>query len=76
LDYLDQDLIDYLKMNNLPILYVLTKIDKIPKTKVSGIKSYFVERLNCDKNLIIPFSSLSKEGKEFVINYIEKVVKF
>lgn len=74
LDNLDIDLLDYLRMNNLPILYILTKIDKIPKSKISGIKSYFLQQFACEKSLVLPFSSLTKEGKEEVFDYIEKII--
>ena len=73
-DNIDYEFIDYLREKKLPIVYILTKIDKIPKSKVSGIKSIFVESFNCDKNLVIPYSSLTKEGKEKVLNYIERIV--
>jgi len=73
-DSLDEDLIEYLKSNDLPILYILTKIDKIAKNKISGIKSYFVEKFSCDRELVIPFSSLTKVGKDLILNYIENIV--
>lgn len=74
IDLLDERLIEYLRANSLPILYILTKIDKIPKGKVSGLKSYFIEQFSVDKSLVVPFSSLTKEGKDKVLTYIENVV--
>lgn len=74
LDEIDLEFIEYLRFNKLPILFILTKIDKIAKAKISGIKSYFIERLNCDKSLVIPYSSLTKDGKDLVLNYIESVI--
>jgi small GTP-binding protein domain/GTP-binding conserved hypothetical protein len=73
-DNIDYELIDYLRENKLPILFILTKIDKITKSKISGIKSFFIERFKCDKNLVIPYSSLTKDGKDKIFNYIENIV--
>jgi GTP-binding protein len=73
-DQLDLQLLDFLKLQMVPILYILTKIDKVPKTKISGVKSQFVETFSCDKSCVIPYSSLTKQGKEDVISYLKKII--
>ena len=71
----DKKMIHYLIENELPFLIVATKSDKLSKTaalnQIEKIKNEFNDLENL---MILPFSSLSKNGRQELIDIIEEVV--
>ena len=58
----------YLKYYNIPVTVVCTKIDKISKNKSEQQFNLITKTLEVDKENIILFSSVTKQGKQEVYN--------
>lgn len=58
----------YLKYYNIPVTVVCTKIDKISKNKSEQQFNLITKTLEIDKENIILFSSVTKQGKQEVYN--------
>jgi len=70
----DIDMKDYLVSNNIPFICLLSKIDKL---KRNDIKKRVVETskvLNIDDKLIVPYSSYTHEGEEYLLYKIEELL--
>lgn len=74
-DELDLQIIDHMHQNMIPVYYVLTKIDKIGKSKLNSIINKFMFHLNIEKDYIIPFSSLKKIGIEKIYSIFKIIVE-
>ncbi|HHZ05759.1 MAG TPA: YihA family ribosome biogenesis GTP-binding protein [Clostridiales bacterium] len=73
----DLDMIDFLYHSNLPFAIVLTKKDKLNKTKQQESLQQIQELLKDYENEIplFPFSALNGEGTEEIRQYIDKCVE-
>jgi len=60
----DLQMVEYLAGSGLPTLFVLTKVDKLTKTKRAGCVTSAVEQLGVNPDQVLPFSALSGEGTE------------
>ena len=70
----EDDLLMYkfLKYYNLPVTVVATKTDKVPASKKDKCRKAILQHLNLDENdTFIPFSNLTREGREIVMKEIE-----
>lgn len=70
----EQDLIHWLQTQELPHLVVLTKSDKLSKTKQKKRLSAIASQLGRDKNGVILFSSKNSMGRDTVLNEIENLM--
>jgi len=68
----DQQMSDWLNYNNIPYIVVLTKADKLPKTKLSQQRKVF-ERLYPDHH-VQPFSVNSNPFKEELTTLILELI--
>lgn len=72
----DVAMYEFLKHNDLPVMIVATKADKIPKGKWQKHLKIVKETLGANPNdPILLFSSETAEGKEKVWSQIESVIK-
>lgn len=69
----DKLMYDYLKYYNIPVTIIATKYDKIKSSQRDKNMQTIKEALKLDSNdLIIYFSSITKKGKEEILDIIEK----
>jgi len=68
----DSQMIEWLKFNNLPYIIILTKTDKLPKSKLNPQIKYYRD-LNPDHH-VIPFSIKSEESKVTVSSFIYNIL--
>jgi len=72
----DKLMYDYLKYYNIPVTIVATKYDKIKASSRDKILASIKDTLNIDTNdEIIYFSSVTKKGKEDILNIMAKHLK-
>jgi GTP-binding protein len=60
----DLDMLGWLERYNIPPIIVLTKCDKLSKSERAKQTALIAAAINRDKNLLLPFSALSKDGRE------------
>ncbi|WP_010252377.1 ribosome biogenesis GTP-binding protein YihA/YsxC [Acetivibrio cellulolyticus] len=71
----DQMMSKWLTSSSLPFIVVATKKDKIPRSKVKERLSDISNTLELGSgNMLIPFSSETKDGREEIMNYIASLV--
>ena len=71
---LDCQMIDFLHYYDLPILVCAPKMDKIPRGKWNRTESQIRKKLALNpQDEIVLFSSVTKDGKEEVWNWVEKM---
>ena len=68
------DLIHWLHSHELPHLIVLTKADKLSKTKQGKRLSAIASQLNREEDGVILFSSKSRMGRDTVLGEIENLM--
>ncbi|RLC26348.1 MAG: YihA family ribosome biogenesis GTP-binding protein [Deltaproteobacteria bacterium] len=70
------DIMDWLFHYDIPAVLIMTKADKLSKTK--QIKQHFLisKALSVDKNGLILFSAKSRQGKDNVWDAVEKLLIF
>ncbi len=60
----DLQMLRWLEMYNIPPLLVLTKCDKLSKNEQARQKVIIATAIKRDKGMLLPFSALSKEGRD------------
>ncbi len=65
---------DWLKLNSIPYVVVLTKIDKLKKAK--RLKSFSVWQKFLAVDQVLPFSAVTGDGKKVIWSVIEKHLNF
>ncbi len=62
---LDMRMIEWIRANDLPVAYVLTKADKLSRSRRAGAVRSFADALDLrrDERQPIPYSAVSGEGK-------------
>ncbi len=60
----DLQMLRWLEMYNIPPLLVLTKCDKLSKNEQARQKMIIATAIKRDKGMLLPFSALSKEGRD------------
>jgi len=69
------DLMDWLYHYNIPAILILTKADKLSKTKQIKQHLSISKALSVDKNHLILFSAKSRQGKDNVWDPLEKLLQ-
>ena len=63
---------DFLKYYNIPVTIVATKLDKLAQKDLAKQEKLFQETFKLqDTDSIIPFSSMTKKGREEIYSTIE-----
>jgi GTP-binding protein len=75
-DPADDDLrmLDYLAGAGIPTLVVLTKVDKLSKTRAKAQVSELIRKLGVDPEQVVPFSALTGEGRETLLEAIASLL--
>lgn len=68
------DMMDWLETHGMPYLVILTKSDKLSKTKQQKRLLSICTRLGREKNGVILFSTKTKQGRDTVIGEIENLM--
>ena len=72
---LDKMMLEFLNSYQIPFMVVMTKVDKLAKSKVPQAASVVAKELGIRREMIIPFSSETAVGKEALLQYIEALVE-
>lgn len=72
---LDREMVEYLGELALPMLLVLTKIDKVPRGKRENLVHGVSKELGVDLGQIVPFSSKTGEGREELLEAVEALLE-
>lgn len=72
----DDDILMYnfLKYYNIPVTIIATKVDKVKKSLHEKNKNLIIKLFNLDENELILFSTITKTGKQEVLNKIETML--
>ena len=65
------DMVDWLETHKMPYLVILTKSDKLSKTKQQKRLLSICSQMNREKNSVILFSAKTKKGRETILEEIE-----
>lgn len=72
----DLKMVDYLAAQGLPTLFVLTKVDKLKNSERKAKISEALRRLRVDEEQAVPFSALSGEGRDELLESVEALLGF
>lgn len=67
------DMVDWLESHKMPYLVILTKSDKLSKTKQQKRLLSICSRMNREKNSVILFSAKTKKGRDMILEEIEEL---
>lgn len=70
----DLDMLEWLQRYNIPPIVVLTKCDKLSKNERAKQTAVISAAVNLDRSLLLPFSALSKDGRDGVWNEIRRLL--
>ena len=69
----ERNFIDWLHLYRIPIIPVLTKVDKLSKTKQNKQVQLIASALDIDRELLTLFSAKSRQGKDRIWALIEEI---
>ncbi|MBP5342626.1 YihA family ribosome biogenesis GTP-binding protein [bacterium] len=72
----DKEMIEYLKHRSIPFIIILSKIDKLKRNDIRKRVDIISKELSVNKELIIPYSSYTKENIDKVLNSLETNLLF
>ena len=67
----DKQMVEFLVYHGLPFMIIVTKADKIAKSKVSNSLKSIAKELNLREEMFLISSSETSLGKDKILNYIE-----
>jgi len=70
----DLEMLRWLEMYNIPPVIVLTKCDKLSKVERARQATVIAAAIKRDKAMMLPFSALSKDGRDGVWQEIERLL--
>ncbi|MBE6608174.1 MAG: YihA family ribosome biogenesis GTP-binding protein [Ruminococcaceae bacterium] len=70
----DEMMLDYLRQSGIPFFVVATKCDKLNKTERTKMLEFLASHPLLESVKVIPFSSLSGEGKDCVLREILSIL--
>ncbi len=70
----DEMMLDYLRQSEIPFFVVATKCDKLNKTDRNKMLEFLASHPLLDSVKVIPFSSLSGEGRDSVLREILSIL--
>ena len=71
----DITMLDYLEQTGSPAVIALTKIDKLNKSERAARLAALPEELECDEDMLIPFSSVTGEGADTLRSLVLECVQ-
>lgn len=70
----DLQMLRWLEMYNIPPIIVLTKCDKLSKNEFARQKIAIAAAIKRDKGMLLPFSALSRDGRDGIWSEIGRVL--
>ena len=70
------EMAEWLEARDIPYLVVLTKADKLSRTKQAKRLNAICARLNRDKNGVILFSAKTRQGREIIWDEINNLINW
>ena len=70
------DLMDWLEAHKMPYLVILTKSDKLSKTKQQKRLLSICSQLNREENGVIPFSTRTRMGRDTILDEIDNLTEW
>ena len=70
----DLNMVENLAARELPTLFVLTKVDKLRNTQRAEHIRNVIRRLGIDEEQAVPFSALSGEGRDELLESVEALL--
>ena len=70
----DIEMIEYLKSRNIKFIIILSKIDKLKRNDIKKRVDFVSKELNIDKSSIVPYSSLTRENLDLVMEKLEELL--
>ncbi|MBO5136511.1 MAG: YihA family ribosome biogenesis GTP-binding protein [Clostridia bacterium] len=67
-------MVDWIRNSGYDPIVVATKMDKLKKSEIEPNLTRIYEDLELDDSVLIPFSSVTKEGREEILELIEMAV--
>ena len=61
---------DYARYYEIPFVVVATKLDKVPRSQQNRQINIIAKALTCAPEAIIPFSSITKQGRDELLEAI------
>lgn len=71
---LDKMMLQFLNSYQIPYIVVMTKVDKIAKSKIFQVKNVVAKELGIRSEIIYPYSSENGFGKDEILRYIENTL--
>lgn len=71
----DLQMLNWLETYNIPPIIVLTKCDKLSKNEQAKQKGLIAAAIKRDKGMLLPFSALSKDGRDGIWGEIFNVLE-
>jgi len=71
----DLDMLGWLERYNIPPIIVLTKCDKLSKSERAKQTALISAAISRDKNMMLPFSALSKDGRDGIWSEILRMLQ-
>lgn len=72
---LDEQMIRYLAALGLPVLVVLTKMDKLKRSQRAGVVDRAAGALEVEREQVLPFSATTGEGREELLEALEALLE-
>ncbi|MBI4541255.1 MAG: YihA family ribosome biogenesis GTP-binding protein [Gemmatimonadetes bacterium] len=70
----DRHLLDLLARRGVPLMLVVTKIDKLPRSRWAERVQVIAEALGMDPEQVLPFSARTGEGREELLDAIASIL--
>lgn len=71
----DLQMLRWLEIYNIPPILVVTKCDKLSKNELAKQKAVIASAIKRDRDMLFPFSALSKEGRDGIWIEIGKILE-
>jgi GTP-binding protein len=71
----DLQMLRWLEMYNIPPIIVLTKCDKLSKNEIAKQSKIIASAIKRDNGMLLPFSALSRNGRDGIWNEIKRVLE-
>ena len=68
------DMVDWLESHEMPYLIILTKSDKLSKTKQQKRLNAICSQMNREKSSVILFSAKTKKGRDLILEEIRNLI--
>lgn len=73
---LDKQMFEWIRSSDIPYIIIATKLDKIPKTKVTAHKNVIRSAFKIDENTpIYAFSALNKLGRDEIWEAMDRILE-